>query len=47
MIPQTATTGGWPLTMMLIIIIPIAIAAILAALIKLKVIQISVKEESE
>jgi parallel beta-helix repeat protein len=45
-IPE-ATTSGWPLTTMLIIIIPIAIVAILAALIKLKVIQISVKDESE
>jgi len=46
-VPEASTTGSWPVTMILIIIIPIMIVAIIVALIKLKIIQISVKEESE
>jgi hypothetical protein len=37
--------GGWPLTTILLIIIPVIIVAIVVALIKLKVLSISYKEE--
>jgi hypothetical protein len=37
--------GGWPLTTILLIIIPVVIVAVVAVLIKLKVIVLSVKEE--
>jgi parallel beta-helix repeat protein len=37
--------GGWPLTTILLIIIPVVIVAVVAVLIKLKVIALSVKEE--
>jgi hypothetical protein len=45
-IPQTTTSivGGWPVTTILIIIIPVIILVVVVALIKLKVITISVEE---
>jgi hypothetical protein len=45
-LPQTITSnvGGWPLTIILLIIIPVIILIVAVALIKLKVIVISVKE---
>lgn len=47
--PETIsqTGGGWPLTTILLIVIPIVIAVIVAVLIKLKIIAISLGEEQK
>ncbi|MDI6847990.1 MAG: hypothetical protein QMD23_07700, partial [Candidatus Bathyarchaeia archaeon] len=39
------TEGGWPITTILLIIIPIAIVVIMVVLIKLKIIELSLEEE--
>jgi hypothetical protein len=44
-VPETASSGGWPLITILLILIPIIIAVIVVVLIKLKIIVISSKEE--
>jgi hypothetical protein len=46
-IPETTTSGGWPLITILLILIPIIIAVIVVILIKLKIIVISSGEEEK
>lgn len=45
-VPISQPTGGFPLLTMILIILPIVIVVIVAVLIKLKVIQVSAKEET-